>query len=157
MKTFLWNLVLALAWAMATGAVTLANLAFGFGLGFIILAWAQRHGGSRNYRGRCLRVAGLILFFFRELLLASLRVAHDAVTPRHRMRAGIVAVPLAAQTDAEIALLSTLLTLTPGTLVLDISSDRRVMYVHEMYMEDAERFRRQVKEGFERRIIEALR
>jgi len=73
------------------------------------------------------------------------------------MRPGIVAVPLDAETDAEITLLANLLTLTPGTLSLDVSADRRFLYVHMMYIEDADVARRQIKDGYERRVLEVLR
>ena len=107
---------------------------------------------SRLWRG-----LGLALFFVRELILANLRVAYDVVTPRHRMRPGIIAVPLDARTDVEITVLSNLITLTPGSLSIDVSADRRFLYVHMMYIDDAEAARRQIKEGFERRVLRVLR
>jgi multicomponent Na+:H+ antiporter subunit E len=100
-----------------------------------------------------LKLAGL---FISELLLANLRMAHDALTPRHRMSPGIIAVPLDVQSDAEIALLSALITLTPGSLALDVSTDRRTLYVHAMYVDSPEAFRRRIKDGFERRVREVL-
>jgi multicomponent Na+:H+ antiporter subunit E len=75
------------------------------------------------------------------------------------MRPGVVAIPLDVQTDAEITLLANLITLTPGTLSLDVSTDRRVLYIHVMYIDndDVEAVRRKIKEGFERRVLEVLR
>jgi multicomponent Na+:H+ antiporter subunit E len=72
---------------------------------------------------------------------------------------GVVAIPLDARTDAEIALLANLITLTPGSVTLDLSEDRRVLYVHAMYIDggDVEAYRRSVKEGLERRVLELLR
>jgi multicomponent Na+:H+ antiporter subunit E len=75
------------------------------------------------------------------------------------MRPGVIAVPLDAKTDAEITLLANLITLTPGTLSLDLSPDRGVLYVHTMYIDqdDVERARRQIKDNLERRVLELLR
>jgi multicomponent Na+:H+ antiporter subunit E len=72
---------------------------------------------------------------------------------------GVVAIPLDARTDAEIALLANLITLTPGSVTLDVSEDRSVLYVHAMYIDggDVEAYRRSVKEGLERRVLELLR
>jgi len=72
---------------------------------------------------------------------------------------GVVAIPLEARTDAEITLLANLITLTPGSVSLDLSEDRRVLYVHAMYIDggDVEAYRRSVKEGLERRVLELLR
>jgi multicomponent Na+:H+ antiporter subunit E len=72
---------------------------------------------------------------------------------------GVVAIPLDARTDTEITLLANLITLTPGSVSLDLSEDRRVLYVHAMYIDggDVEAYRRSVKEGLERRVLELLR
>jgi multicomponent Na+:H+ antiporter subunit E len=93
------------------------------------------------------------------LVLANLRVAYDVLTPGYRMRPGVIAIPLDARTDAEITLLANLITLTPGTLSLDVSSDRSVLYIHIMYIDndDLAEVRRRIKTGFERRVLEVLR
>jgi multicomponent Na+:H+ antiporter subunit E len=72
-----------------------------------------------------------------------------------RARPGIVAIPLDVEGDAAIVLLANLITLTPGAFSLDVSGDRRVLFIHTLYADDA--FRREIKEGFERRVIEVLR
>jgi len=96
-------------------------------------------------------------FYLLELFLSNMKVLHDVLTPAHRMRPGIIAVPLDARTDLEILIFSNLLTMTPGTLSLEISQDRKVLFVHAMYVEDADRFRQQIKNGFEARVLEILR
>jgi multicomponent Na+:H+ antiporter subunit E len=68
-----------------------------------------------------------------------------------------VAIPLDVETDVEITLLANLITLTPGTLSMDISDDRKVLYVHAMYVDDPEALRAEIKNGFERRVLEMLR
>lgn len=103
------------------------------------------------------RVLLFILFFFWELLLANLRVAYDVLTPRHRMRPGVIAIPLDAQSRGEITLLANFITLTPGTLSLDVSDDRQALYIHAMYIDDADEFRRRIKANLERRMLEVLR
>jgi multicomponent Na+:H+ antiporter subunit E len=72
---------------------------------------------------------------------------------------GVVAIPLDARTDAEITMLANLITLTPGSVSLDLSDDKRFLYVHAMYIDggDVEAYRRSVKEGLERRVLELLR
>jgi multicomponent Na+:H+ antiporter subunit E len=70
------------------------------------------------------------------------------------MRPAIVAIPLDLRGDLEITLLANLITLTPGTLSLDVSSDKRVLYVHSMYVTDIAAFRSEIKNGFEKRVKE---
>ncbi len=72
---------------------------------------------------------------------------------------GVIAIPLDARTDVEITMLANLITLTPGSVSLDLSEDKRTLYVHAMYIDggDVEAYRRSVKEGLERRVLELLR
>ena len=98
-----------------------------------------------------------ISFYLRELVISNFRVLHDVLTPVHRMHPGIIAVPLEAKTDLEILVFSNLLTMTPGTLSLEISPDRTTLFVHAMYIDDAERFKKEIKENFEARVLEIFR
>lgn len=157
MATFLINLLLALAWVGLTGQFVLSNFLIGFALGYLFLWLDQKGAGASAYHSKVPQVIGLASFFVKELIKANLRVAYDVLTPRQHMRPGVVAIPLDVQTDLEITLLANLITLTPGTLSLDVSSDQKVLYVHSMYIDDVQEFRRQIKDGFERRIQEVFR
>lgn len=154
----LWNIFLAAVWAAVTGHVTVTNLAEGFVLGYVILWVVQRAvGPSSSYFRKMRQIAGFAAFYVWELILANLRVAYDVATPSYHMRPGIIAVPLDRLSDVEITLLANLITLTPGTLSLDVSADRRVLYIHAMYIDDVERVRAHIKQGYERRVVELLR
>jgi len=102
-------------------------------------------------------LARFFAFYLKELLLANLRVAHDALTPTHHMRPAMLAIPLDAKTDFEILLLVNLITMTPGSVSIDVSTDRRVLYLHAMYVQDPDELRREIKQKLERRILELLR
>ena len=103
------------------------------------------------------KLISFLLFYLMELLLANFRVAHDAVTPTHHMRPALLAIPLDARTDFEILLFANLMTMTPGSVTVDISKDRRTLYLHVMYVEDADEIRRSIKHDFERRVLRLLR
>ncbi len=157
MKTFAMNLALALIWAAATGRAGAANLLLGFCAGYLALWWLSPILGGQTYFRFLPKVLRFLLFVLREIVLCNLRVAWDVVTPRAYRRPGIVAVPLDARTDEEITILANLVTLTPGTVSLEISPDRRVLYVHAMFAEDPEAIRREVKQEYERRVLDLLR
>ncbi|MGE3539670.1 MAG: Na+/H+ antiporter subunit E [Candidatus Tectimicrobiota bacterium] len=157
MNALLWHILLALLWVAMHGQFTPAHFAVGLGLGLLILSCTRRVVGAPHYLRKVGQILNLGLFFVWELLLANLRVAYDVVTPRHRMRPGVIGIPLAARTDLEITLLSSMISLTPGTLSLDVSADRQTLYIHAMYLEDVEAVRRKIKDGFERRVLEVLR
>jgi multicomponent Na+:H+ antiporter subunit E len=75
------------------------------------------------------------------------------MTPNLYVKPGIIKIPLDVETNVEISLLANLITLTPGTLSIDVSDDKKVLYVHTMYVEDKEKFIREIKDGFEKRIL----
>jgi multicomponent Na+:H+ antiporter subunit E len=150
--------MLALVWAAITGDFSFSNVIAGFILGLLVLFFTRRVVGVPTYTQKLGKVLNLAAFFVRELFLANLRIAYEVVTPTHHMRPGVVAIPLDVRSDAEITLLANMITLTPGTLSLDITADRSVLYLHAMYLdEDVDVFRHKIKDGFERRILEVLR
>lgn len=153
----LLNLLLALSWMALTGEFGLANFIAGFVLGYAILWVSQRAMGASSYFVKVRQVLSFIGFFLWELVLANLRVAYDIVTPGYFMRPSVIAIPLDIKSDAEITLLANLITLTPGTLSLDVSTDRRTLYIHAVYVKDLEKFRQSIKDGFERRVQEVFR
>lgn len=149
--------LLALAWMALTGDWSLPALVFSGALGWILLRLVRPLGGEGFRRVRLARLPGFLLFVLKELALANLKVAAAVVAPAGRLRPAVVAVPLALDRDAEIALLANLVTLTPGTLSLDVSPDRRTLYVHAMAVTSPDDLRREIRDGFERRILEAFR
>lgn len=149
----LLNLMLAFAWISLTGEFTAVNFFIGFGLSFILIWLAQRTMGSSNYFRKVQQVGGLVSFFGWELLLANLRSAYFVLNPK-KLSPGVVAIPLSIKHETAITLLVNLITLTPGSLSLDISDDRSTLYVHSMHIADADKFRQAIKDGFERRIKE---
>ena len=155
----LGDVLLALAWAALQGDFSLATLVTGQILGYGILAGLVRGGvlERSTYVGKVHLVVGLGLFFFWELVRANLRLAFDVATPSYHMKPGIIAIPLDVTQDAEILLLAMLINLTPGSVALDVSDDRRVMYVHVMYISSADDARAEIKQGFERRILRLFR
>jgi multicomponent Na+:H+ antiporter subunit E len=156
-QSFLWNLILAVFWALAIGEVTIGTLMTGFVFGLLTMFVARRAIGAEAYLTKIRRSAKLVLFFVKELIVANLRLAHDVLTPTHYNKPAILAIPLDAETDGEITLLANLITLTPGTLTLDVSPDRQTIYIHSMYTDDIEAVKRSIKEGLEAKILEVTR
>lgn len=157
MKGMAWNLALALAWVGMTGALNASNLIVGFLVGYVVLLILQGPLAMRGHLFRVRRSIELLAIFLWEMLLANFRVAWDVVTPTHLMRPGVIAVPLDARDDLEILILANMVSLTPGTLSLDVADDRTVIYIHAMYLHDRDRITRAIKDGFERRLLEVMR
>ena len=151
------NILLALAWAAVTGSLALANLVFGFFVAACALAMLRHEAGPVRYLERAWHLAALGGLFVRELVISGLRVAVIALRPSLPLRPGIIACPLRVRRDFEIALLANLITLTPGTLSLFVSKDHKTLYVHAIDVPDEAQLIADIREGFERKIMEAFR
>jgi multicomponent Na+:H+ antiporter subunit E len=124
----------------------------GYAVGYTVLAFLGR--GSvmpSTLVSRTGHALGLASFFAWELLLANFRVAAD-VLRGNRIEPAVVAIPLDVTSDGEILLLAMMINITPGSVTIDLSDDRRTLYVHVMHMKSAEATRREIKGGFERRV-----
>ena len=154
---FAGNLTLALLWVAMTGHFEVLNLLLGFAFGYLVMFLLQRVVGSSTYFAKSAVLVRFTGFYILEVVRSNIRVAIDVVTPASRAQPGIVAVPLDARTDAEITLLANLITMTPGSLAIDVADDRSVIYVHSMFVDDPEALRRSIKDDLERRVLELLR
>lgn len=157
MSAFAVNLLFALVWGLATGSLSEVSLIVGFLVGMVVLHVAGMAIGDRRYVVRIARFAALFVTFVWELIASSVRVTATVLSPGLTMRPAVIAVPLDVTRDVEITLLANLITLTPGTLTIDVANDRSCLYVHAMHGEDPERVASDIKRTFERRIMEAFR
>lgn len=157
MNLFLLNILLAVGFMIALETYTLSGLLIGFAVGYGALWLTRPLYADRRYFKRVFTFMELVGFFLRALIVSNLRVLWDVVTPSHISRPGIIRVALDARTELEITLVANLISLTPGTLTIDLSDDRRSLYVHVMFLEDEEATRKDIKEGLEQRVLEVLR
>lgn len=157
MTLFLFNVMLALAWAAVSGSFSQLNLLFGFVLGIFALSLIREQVGTTGYLERVRRILSLLLLFLYELMLSALRVAVLVLKPKMDVKPGIIAYPLKVDRDMEITLLANMITLTPGTLSVDVSHDRRFLYVHALDCSNPEAIKEDIANGFERKILEAFR
>jgi multicomponent Na+:H+ antiporter subunit E len=158
MTYLLLNILLAVIWAALTASFTLTGLAVGFGLGYVALWFTQPiFGGSPSpYFTRVWHALRLLAYFHYELFKSSVSVAWDVITPRHHARPGLIEMPLDVKSDAGILLVTNLISLTPGTLSVDVSEDRETLLVHAMFADDPEALVRELKEGMERMVKEVF-
>ncbi|MCO5731929.1 Na+/H+ antiporter subunit E [Rhizobium sp. SSA_523] len=157
MTAFTMNVLFAVVWVAVSGSATFLNFLFGFLVAALAIGLIREQAHGVSYLGRIGRIASLTILFFKELALSAWKVAVLVTRPRLAIKPGIFAFPLTVDRDFEITLLANLITLTPGTLSVDVSEDRRFLYVHAIDCSDVEGTRRDIAEGFERKIMEAFR
>ncbi|MEO1551113.1 MAG: Na+/H+ antiporter subunit E [Pseudomonadota bacterium] len=157
MNNFAANLILAAVWATFFGAFTWLSMLSGLVIGYAILWLLQPLTGVRStYFRRVWYWLKLIVLFHYELLVSSVQVLWDIITPTHRARPAIIEMPLDTKTDTGILLVTNLISLTPGTLSLDVSPDRKTLTLHAMFADDPQAVCQALKSGMEKWVIDAV-
>ncbi|MGV1802045.1 Na+/H+ antiporter subunit E [Agrobacterium vitis] len=156
MRLLILNLLMAIIWVAVTGSASLHNLLFGFVLSLAVVGLLREQIGGVSYLNRAWRILSLLLLFLSELTKSAWKVTIMVLSPGLDIKPGIFAFPLSVERDFEITLLANLITLTPGTLSVDVSDDRKILYVHALDCSDPDAARRDIAEGFERKIREAF-
>jgi len=158
MNFALVSIVLALIWVLITANFSELNLLLGWVIALVALWFIRDHITTTKFFSRFRKIVALILLFFYELALSALRVAMLVINPnmKKHLKPGIIAFPLSAKSDAEITLLANLITLTPGTLSVDVSKDRSKLYVHALSVDDKDELIKSIAKGFEKKIIEVF-
>ena len=147
----------ALVWLAVSGSFTVPNLLLGIAAGALSLLLIRGHIQPDGRRLRPLKILSLLALFIKELALSAWKVAMLVARPKMTLKPGIFAFPLTVDRDFEITLLANLITLTPGTLSVDVSEDRRTLFVHAIDCSDVEATKLDIAAGFERKIMEAFR
>ena len=101
----------------------------------------------------------LFVAFFRDLVVSSLAVARTVLSRKDAGEPSFVTVPLRhARSDLEITMVANYITLTPGTLTVDVSPDRSTLLVHSLLAgEDSDAVRADIQNGIERRVTRVTR
>nr|WP_321443291.1 Na+/H+ antiporter subunit E [uncultured Cohaesibacter sp.] len=157
MSHFVANAVLAAIWALFFGGFTWMTAISGLIVGYAVLWLLQPLTGTEStYFKRVYFWLKLLVLFLYELLISSLQVLWDIVTPTHRARPAIIDMPLDVKSDVGILLVTNLISLTPGTLSIDVSDDRQTLKIHAMFAEDPDAVCRTLKQGMEKWVIDAV-
>ncbi|WP_022669391.1 Na+/H+ antiporter subunit E [Desulfospira joergensenii] len=153
----LLNLFFAGAWVLINNAYSIVDFSIGFVLGLGCLWLTRPFGLDKSYFRRLKASVVLLVYFHYEMMISVLRVAWDVLTPEHTSDPDIVHVPLDARTDFEVTLLANMVSLTPGTLSLDISPEKTHLIVHAMFARDHEAVISSIKNGLEKKLLEVTR
>lgn len=135
MRAFISNLVLAIVWCLLWGSGSIWNFIGGLIVGSIVVSGFNRATGREPYLDRLGRLIRFAWYFVRILVKSNLQVAREVITPGFRMKPAILRYPIDHLSPVEKLTLANAITLTPGTLSVDISPDASWLYLHCMYAE----------------------
>lgn len=133
------------------------NLVVGFVVSaLVIYAFRAMFFQPRSFHKIAVAVK-LALVFARELIKANLSVLKIVLSREIRVRSGVIALPTELHHDIALTALANMITLTPGTLTLDISPDKRCLFIHTLDLEDPEEVKQAIQMAFERYLRELSR
>lgn len=128
--------LIAIAWCFLQGSISIGNLLLGCVLGTAVLTISLSFNGMRSSFSQLKAMVLLVVFVLKELVVSSLRITRDILTPTIYARPRIVRIPISDLNDIAITVLANAISLTPGSLALEVSENRQSLYVHVMYAED---------------------
>jgi multicomponent Na+:H+ antiporter subunit E len=153
----LLNFFLAFLWMFLKTTFTPAAFIVGYFWGMVLLFIFRSYFPNRFYLHRMYAIFKLMVLFLKELVLSNLTVLKHVLKPKLNIKPGIFALPTELTNDWEIMLLANLITLTPGTLTVDVSPDNSILYIHAVNIDDIKDSVDSIKNTFEKAIMEVSR
>ncbi|MFJ7951937.1 Na+/H+ antiporter subunit E [Lysinibacillus sp. NPDC096418] len=156
---FILNLFIAALWLLLQDEITpkFTTFLMGFIVGIGILYAMHRFYGTQFYLRRVFSIFKLMMLFIWELLLSSYSVLKQITTPKLNITPGIFTYKTELKGDWEITALALLLTLTPGSVVMEVSEEGDLFYIHAMDMEESKDAVIRSIGKFEQAIMEVTR
>ncbi len=151
------NLIIAFVWMFLNNAWNSVSFASGYLIGLLFMFVFRRFFQTDFYLQKLWAILYLLQLFLKELMLSNIAVIRQILRPKLNIRPGIFALTTDLKNDWEITTLACLISLTPGTLTLEVSMDQRTLYIHAMDIHDAEVLVEQIKGTFEKAIKEVTR
>ncbi|MBS4208375.1 Na+/H+ antiporter subunit E [Bacillus sp. FJAT-50079] len=156
---FILNLFIATLWMLLRDedVPRFSTFFAGFLVGILIIFLMQRFFGKQFYLRRAYSILKLILIFISELLQSSYVVLVQILSPKLRIKPGIFTYETKLKSDWEVTTLAMLLTLTPGSVVMEVTPNGNKFYIHGMDLEKSKTSLLQSLAKFEKAIMEVTR
>ncbi|SHF67108.1 Na+/H+ antiporter subunit E [Ornithinibacillus halophilus] len=151
------NLIIAFMWMFLSEAYSVSSFIAGYLWGILLLFLMNRFIPDTFYIKRVVKIIKLILLFIKELILSNFDIVKLVYTPKLNVEPGIFELPTELKGNWEITLLTSLISLTPGTLSVAVSNDNTKLYIHAMHIENVEESIKGIKDTFEKAIMEVTR
>lgn len=151
----LLTLILAIVWILLQNQVTAGMVVFGIILG-ILIPWATSIWWPDTPKG--FRLGKMVSYSFVviwDIVIANIQVAWIVLTvPNAKLKPAWIVVPLELKQPEAITVLAGTITLTPGTVSADLSDEGHSLLVHVLHTDDPDGVRDEIKERYERRLME---
>lgn len=151
-----FNIGLASIWLFLNDSPSMGNFLFGYLLGAFFLSAFYSKRQKQFYLRKLWKAFVLFLVFCKQVIVANLSVLRYVCLPLSYLNPGIVALSIDLRTNFEIVLLANMITLTPGTLTVEISPEGNILYIHMLDCADAPGVLSHIEKEFVNRIKEVV-
>lgn len=163
MKRFIaYSVILGFAWCLVHGTLSVNNFILGIIIApFVLRPFKPLFRSDEEFSpvNALKKIPAQLIYLYvlvKEIIKANIMVAKIVLQPRIDIKPGIIAVPIDSKTDLSITAIANTITLTPGTLTIDMSEDRSILYVHAIDATDPEGVARSIKNDLEKYVLEAF-
>jgi len=153
----LLNLLIGAVWMLLHDKWDFRTFVVGYFIGFLIVFGLRRFFPTPFYGKKSWAILKLLFLFIKELFFSTLVVIRQVTRPKLNIQPGIFRVETKLKSDWEITLLSNLITLTPGSVVMEVAPEEGVFYIHAMDMTEFQNSIIRSKERFEDAILEVTK
>lgn len=138
-------LSLTLVWMALWESASVGTVLAGLGVAGAVLWMIPSHRTGAWFRLRPIRALRLVAYFVRMLVMATALVAWEVVTPQNRINQGIVKIPMLLESRGMVTIIANMISLTPGTLTIEVREDPMTLYVHVLHLRTVEEVRQEVR------------
>jgi multicomponent Na+:H+ antiporter subunit E len=126
------NIFIGFLWMFFQDNWSVLTFLSGYLFGLLVLFLLRRFLNTKFYLFTLYAAVRLLLIFMYALLSSSILVISKIITPKINIKPGIISLETSLEGDVEVTLVSLLITLTPGSVVVEVSPDNKVLYIHVM-------------------------
>lgn len=153
----LLNIFIAFLWMLLQDKWSFPSFFAGYLVGIVILFFVRRFFSKPFYLRIFFSILKLLSVFLKELVSSTALVLKQVTRRKIDVNPGVFALKTDLNGKWEIPILALLLSLTPGSIVLEISQDNKTFYIHAMDMEESKNSIVKAKTSFEKAIKEVTR
>ncbi|MCF6172836.1 MAG: Na+/H+ antiporter subunit E [Campylobacteraceae bacterium] len=153
MRVIFWTLFLFIIWIALTMSFSNQELITGFVVSLILaLIYTKSYRQTEDFRFRPIAYIIYLVVFLKNLVLSNWDVAKRVIDPKLPINPGIVAIKTELKEDYKKLMLANSITLTPGTITMDVKDD--TLYIHwiDVITADIEEASEEIAGDFERTI-----
>lgn len=151
------NIFIAFLWTLLTDEWSSIIFFVGYLIGLVVVFSMRRFFSTPFYLKKILAMIKFVYVLITEMLFSSVFIIRQVISPRLTIIPGIFSLKTRLKGNIEITILSLLITLTPGSVVMEVSPEDDILYIHAMDLSDAKSMILKSIRSFENAIMEVTR